>query len=70
MNLMTQINVVTAFNENSLKDHQTQMIKRVDTDEHPDSTLIAYYFYRDSTGAEYPECIDDHKRIGGQGSKE
>ena len=41
---MTQINVVTAFNENSLKDHAHQMFDRVDKFWHPDITLSAYHF--------------------------
>ena len=41
---MTKLNVVTAFNENSLKDHAHQMFDRVDKFWHPDIKLSAYHF--------------------------
>ena len=41
---MTKLNVVTAFNENSLKDHAHQMFQRVDKYWHPDINLSAYHF--------------------------
>ena len=41
---MTKLNVVTAFNENSLKDHAHQMFNRVDKFWHPDIKLSAYHF--------------------------
>ena len=41
---MAKLNVVTAFNENSLKDHAHQMFNRVDKFWHPDIKLSAYHF--------------------------
>ena len=55
---MTKINVVTAFNENSLKDHAHQMFQRVDKYWHPDIKLTAYYFDCDITAYDLPDCIE------------
>jgi len=55
---MTQINVVTAFNENSLKDHAHQMFQRVAKYWHPDIKLTAYYFDCDITAYDLPDCIE------------
>jgi hypothetical protein len=41
---MTKLNVVTAFNENSLNDHASQMFQRVEKYWHPDIKLSAYHF--------------------------
>ena len=54
---MTQINVVTAFNENSLKDHAHQMFQRVDKFWHPDIKLHAYHFDCALEAYDLPSCI-------------
>ena len=55
---MTKINVVTAFNENSLNDHAHQMFERVAKYWHPDIKLTAYYFECDITAYDLPDCIE------------
>jgi len=54
---MTKLNVVTAFNENSLNDHAHQMLQRVEKFWHPDIHLTAYYFDCDITAYDLPDCI-------------
>ena len=54
---MTEINVVTAFNENSLKDHAHQMFQRVDKFWHPDIKLHAYHFDCALDAYDLPSCI-------------
>jgi len=54
---MTKLNVVTAFNENSLNDHAYQMLQRVEKFWHPDIHLTAYYFDCDITAYNLPDCI-------------
>jgi len=54
---MTEINVVTAFNENSLKDHAHQMFQRVDKFWHPDIKLHAYHFDCALEAYDLPSCI-------------
>ena len=55
---MTKLNVVTAFNENSLKDHAHQMFQRVEKYWHPDIKLTAYYFDCDISAYDLPDCIE------------
>jgi len=54
---MTKLNVVTAFNENSLKDHAHQMFNRVDKFWHPDIKLSAYHFECALDAYSLPETI-------------
>ena len=54
---MTKLNVVTAFNENSLKDHAHQMFQRVDKFWHPDIKLHAYHFDCALEAYDLPSCI-------------
>ena len=54
---MTKLNVVTAFNENSLKDHAHQMFDRVDKFWHPDIKLSAYHFECALDAYSLPETI-------------
>jgi len=52
---MTQLKVVTAFNENSLKDHAYQMFQRVEKYWHPDIHLSAYHFDCDPVAYDIPK---------------
>ena len=54
---MTKLNVVTAFNENSLKDHAHQMFNRVDKFWHPNIKLSAYHFECALDAYSLPETI-------------
>ena len=54
---MTKLNVVTAFNENSLKDHAHQMFNRVNKFWHPDIKLSAYHFECALEAYSLPETI-------------
>ena len=54
---MTQLKVVTAFNENSLKDHAYQMFQRVEKYWHPDIHLSAYHFDCDPASYDIPKVI-------------